>query len=80
MNFLSGLVQLFFQDPYVLMYLCHSFTSEPPYQSPPNFAQTFPSTQGFFTQVYPRQTNPLTLRYPKLQNLNRSLEEKLCVT
>jgi len=36
----------------VCMYLCPSFTPEPPDQSPPNFVHTFTPTQGrFLTQV-----------------------------
>jgi len=65
------------------MYLpVSSFTCQPPDQSPPNFVQTFTPNQGkFLTQVWPRLPNPLTLGYPKLQNLSRStLEKKLCFT
>jgi len=52
------------------VYLCPSFTSEPPDQ--------FPPTRGrFLTQVWPRQPNPWPGGTPKLQNLNRSLEKIL---
>jgi len=44
------------------MYLCTSFTRKPLDQSPPNFAQIFPPTQWrFLTQVWPCQSNYLTL-------------------
>jgi len=57
------------------MYLCPSFTPEPPDQSPPNCVQTSTPTQE--THVWPY---PLTPGYPKLQNLSRSGEKKLCFT
>jgi len=48
----------------------HARTAGP--QSPPNFAQTSILTKGrFLTQAWPRQHDPPTSRYPKLQNLNR---------
>jgi len=62
----------------IVPYLSSSFTHEQPDQSPPNFAQTSPSTlERFLTQVWPRQIGHLTLGSPKLQNLSRSLENKL---
>jgi len=57
------------------LYLWPSYTCEPTNQSPPNFVQTSTSKR-FLTQVWPRQSDPLTPGYPKLQNLNRSLEKK----
>jgi len=62
------------------LYLCPTFKCSPLDQSPTNFAQTSTSTQGrFLTQVWHCQPDPLTSGYPKLQNLNRSMEKKLCV-
>jgi len=50
-------------------------------QSSPSFVQTSTPTQGrFLTQVWPHLPDALTLVYPKLQNLNRSREKKLCET
>jgi len=40
------------------LYLCPSFTPEPPDQSPPNFAQTSPPTQGWFLARKHDRTNP----------------------
>jgi len=36
-----------------------------------------PTPERFLTQIWPRQPNPMTLGYPKLQNLIRLLEKKL---
>jgi len=59
------------------MYLWPSLTSDLPDQSKLNFARASPPTQGrFLTEVWPCQPDPLTPGYPKLQNLNRSLEKK----
>jgi len=63
---------------YLCMNLCPSFTCKPLDQSQPNSAQTStPTRERFLTQVWPRQPYPLTLGYPKLQNLYRSLEKKI---
>jgi len=59
------------------MFLFHKPDQSPSYFA---FAQTSTPTWGrFLTQVWPRQPNPLTLGYPRLQNLSRSLEKKLCI-
>jgi len=51
----------------VCTYPCPFFTPEPPDQTPPNFAQTSPPTQGrFLAQAWPHQPNPWTPGYPKL--------------
>jgi len=44
---------------YQCTYLCPLFAPKPPDQSPPNFAQTSPPTQGrFLTQAWPHQLDP----------------------
>jgi len=49
------------------LYVCTLFTPEPPDQSPPNFAQTFPPTHQLnLTQAWLHQPNPWTLGNPKL--------------
>jgi len=66
---------------YLCTYLYPLFTHKLPDQSPPNFAQTSPPTQGrFLTQARPHKSDPWTLGDPKLQFPNGSLERKLCVT
>jgi len=63
---------------YLPIYLCPSLVRESSNQSLLNFVQTLTPTQGrFLTQVWPRQPEPLTLEYLKLQNPNRSLQKKL---
>jgi len=52
-------------------YLSTLLTPEPPNQSPPNFAQTSPPTQGrFLTRAWPRQTDPYTPGYTSVCHLS----------
>jgi len=63
------------------LYLCPSFTREPPYQSPPNFAQTSTPTQGrILTQVWPRQPKPPDPGVPQTPKPKQIMGEKLCFT
>jgi len=61
--------------PTLCMYLCPSFTCQPP----PNFGQTSTPTWGrFLTQVLLLHLVTRGRMYCKLQNLSRSWEKKLC--
>jgi len=77
----AGLGQYIYISKSDCLYLCPLFTPELLGQSPPNFEQTSPPTQGrFLTQAWPCQPNPWTPGKPKLQNLNGSGKRKLFVT
>jgi len=68
----------FYRRLFVPMSLFHARTAGP---ISPNFVQTTtPTKERFLTQVWPRQLNTLTPGNPKLQNLSRLQEKKLCFT
>jgi len=62
-NYYLSIIYIYKRD---CLYLCPSFTPEPPDQSPPNFAQTSPPTQGgFLAHAWPHQPDPPDPRVPQ---------------